>query len=269
MDSKMQFRRRFNNIDINTEEAQRRFVNRMLYVLFPKYPIPYGDELQVVSRAIGETITSITDLETLVHSDFCRMLDMLERLTRHLPHRTPKNSHQMTSEKLIDEIRKELDCADIDLEVDWKDGAFFPRSAALLDRVLVDEPLDWLTNLGLSSAATPFRKSLDHLLHARNDPKLLSDAITDAFDALESMAKETCKNNNTFDANRETFIKKANVSDSFKRITKELAQYAHSFRHGSSETRPKPQPSFLETELFIYTVGILLRSASQSIGGTA
>ena len=76
----MKFSQRFTNIDINIDEARKRFANRMLYVLFPRYPIPYGRELQLVSRALGEMITKIQQVEDIIHNDFYRILDMLERL---------------------------------------------------------------------------------------------------------------------------------------------------------------------------------------------
>jgi hypothetical protein len=135
----------------------------------------------------------------------------------------------------------------------------------LLDRKLVDDPLEWLQQLGYTSVSQPFRKSLDHFLHSKRKPSLLSDAVTDAYDALESMAKEVCENNKTFDANREQFIGTIKASQDFKKILKELSQYAHLFRHGASEASPKPNPSTEEVEAFIYAVGLLLRIASRCL----
>ena len=261
----MKFSQRFTNIDINTNEARKRFANRMLYILFPRYPTPYGTELQIVARALGETITRIQQVEDIIHNDFYRILDMLERLMSILPEDERNTMNSITASRLANEIKKELNDADIDLEVEWRENKFFPRGAKLLDRKLVDDPLEWLHNLGYTSVLRPFRKSLDHFLHSRSKPSLLSDAITDAYDALESMAKEVCANNKTFDANREQFISKIKASQDFKKISKELSQYAHSFRHGASEASPKPNPSAEEVEAFIYTVGILLRIASNCL----
>lgn len=261
----MKFNQRFTNIEIDAHEARKRFVNRMLYVVFSRYPAPQGTELQLVSRALGETLNKIEHVENIFRSDFCRLLDMLERLVEILPEEVKDANNGLTASKLVNQIQHELNAADIDIEVEWRDGRFFPRGAKLLDQKLVDDPLEWLNNLGYTNVLQPFRKSLEHFLHSKKNPELLSDSITDAFDALESMAKEVCGNNRTFDANREQFISKIKTSREFRTISKELTQYAHSFRHGASGSNPKPNPSQEEVEAYIYSVGILIRVASKSV----
>lgn len=260
----MKFNQRFTNIDIGVDEARRRFVNRMLFVLFPAYPGIIGNELQLASRALGESIRVLADLEKIVRDDFYRMLDMLERLVIILPDENQKG-RQLTASVLSEQIRQELTAADIDLEVEWKEGKFFHRGARFLDEKLVDDPLEWLRNRGLSVVYEPFIKALEHFLRAHSDERLLSDSITDAYDALEAMAKVVCRSNQKFDQIREQFITKIGASQKFKKIAREMSLYAHEFRHGASEAKPKPIPTRAEVETFIYTVGIMIRLATETL----
>ncbi|MCH8010445.1 MAG: hypothetical protein IIA61_00595 [Candidatus Marinimicrobia bacterium] len=260
----MKFYQRFTNLEIDAGEAQRRFVSRMMYVLFPSYPGVSRNELQLASRALGKTVTNLAIFEKIVQDDFHRMLDMLGRLVTLLPHDDTGYIH-LTSSSLSDQIHKELEAADIDLGVDWRDGEFIPRGARLLDDKLVDDPLEWLKNSGLSTVYEPFTKALNHLLRARKNTRFLNDAVTDAYDSLEAMAKEVCDTDKKFDDIRELFVSKINASQKFKSIAKEMSQYAHAFRHGASQAKPKPNPTMVEVEAFIYTVGILIRLGTETL----
>ena len=195
---------------------------------------------------------NIKQIEQALHADFNRGLDMLQRMIRNEP-------------DLSDQVQHELDHADIDLEIDLREGRFFPKGARLLDDRLINDPLDWLHINDLDTVREPLTKALEHLLRARQDERLLSDAVTDAYDALEAMAKIVCDNNRSFDGNREQFINRIGASDAFRRIAREIASYAHAFRHGASATQPKPTLTEADVETFIYSVGILIRMAMHSM----
>lgn len=261
----MKFIQRFSHVEIGESEAQQRFISRMLYVFFPSFPSSSVDEVPRACSALGETLTDPRNVEQILRENFLRLLDMLERLFATLP-RDSGDPRTLTAPKLEQAIQHELGSADIDLGVEWRDGCFYPRGAKLLDNALVDDPLDWLINNGLPTVHDPLTKALSHFLHARKDSNLLADAITDAYDALEAMAKYVCGNERTFDHNRESFLSRIKASENFKKIAKEMSNYAHTFRHGTSESKPKPTPSVSEVEAFIYSVGILIRLAISANG---
>ena len=79
------------------------------------------------------------------------------------------------------------------------------------------------------------------------------------------MAKVVVDNNALFPANRERFIDALGISKEYKRIAKEMTDYAHKFRHGEGIPKPKPTPTEPEVESFIYSVGMLIRLAVQSL----
>jgi len=58
----------------------------------------------------------------------------------------------------------------------------------------------------------------------------LSDVITDAFEALEALAKIVCGNEKTLDASAEQFISKIKAADDYKSILKAYIPFAHKFR---------------------------------------
>ena len=168
-------------------------------------------------------------------------------------------------DKLLKSIPSEIADADEPLGVVWREGKFYLAGARILDDKLVNDPLDWLRTRGLSTVYEPFEKSLRHLFESRKDKRLLSNAITDAYNALEAMAKVVVDPNLLFPANRERFIDALGISKEYKRIAKEMTDYAHKFRHGEGIPKPKPTPTEAEVESFIYSVGMLIRLAVQSL----
>jgi len=260
----MKFYQRFTNIDIDADEARKRFMNRILLILFPRYPQMRESDLQSASMALGRIVIDAYQLERVIFNDFYRFLDLIERLITRLPDEDDFIMG-LTATGLSEHIQKELKNAEIDLEIDWKDGKFYPRGARLLDDKLINDPLEWIKNHGIETVYEPFTKALDHFLRARKDRRFLTDSITDAYDALEAMAKKVCNTEKKFDDIREIFISKIKASQKFKQIAKEISIYAHTFRHGASDSKPKPEPTIAEVEAFIYSVGILLRLATQTL----
>ena len=64
-----------------------------------------------------------------------------------------------------------------------------PQGDELLDKKLVTDPLGQLKEGGHPTVTAPFEKALHHLLTGEKDSAILADAITDAYEALEAMAK--------------------------------------------------------------------------------
>lgn len=257
----MKFNERF-NLDMPQGQARVRFTNRILQILFPLFPDgSYAFATTgTINRVLGERGLTPTQIATVVENDFPRLLDMLERLHKY------KASHD-DPDKLSEHITRELADADEDLGVVWRaeDGEFRLSGARILDDRLVNDPLDWLRTRGLSTVHEPFDKSLRHLFESRKDKSLLEDAVTNAYNALEAMAKVVVDPNALFPANRERFIDKLGISKEYKRIAKEMTDYAHKFRHGEGIPKPKPTPTEAEVESFIYSVGMLIRLAVQSL----
>jgi hypothetical protein len=151
-----------------------------------------------------------------------------------------------------------------EIEVDRKEGRFLRKGATLLDEKLVNEQLRWLSDKKYESVLNAFSKGLEHFLHAEKRLELLSDVITDMYEALEALSKIVTGRDKDLSANAELLIKKLRVSKSYKNILKDYISYANGFRHAQKEGRERPRISIREVESFIYLTGLFIRLATQT-----
>jgi len=257
------FHERF-NIEVEINEARRRFVNRALNLVFWSflYELSNTEEIVVeIATVLGETYedSDFDSVKDYIDDDFHKTLLAIEALFNAIPpHNIPAHSKEALV-KIIDRIISE---SEVDLGIRWQDGKFIRSGARYLDDKLVNDVLTWLSKKGYETVMTPYRKGLDHFLHAEKRPELLADVVTDMYEALEALSKiVTERPDNDLSSNRELFIKSVNASPEYKRILKEYIDYANKFRHAIEEGKEKPSLSIHEVESFIYLSGIFLRLA--------
>jgi hypothetical protein len=89
----------------------------------------------------------------------------------------------------------------------------------LLDQPLINDVLESIAKQ--EGVLIPFRKGLEHFLRSINKPELLSDVITDMYEALEAQAKVTARTDKDLSGNAELFISKLDVANEYKGILKE------------------------------------------------
>src|SRR3989442_5454048 len=135
----MKFHERF-GITIDSEEAEKRFVNRIYNEVwfgnsfsstFEKYEI----EKSIVSD-LGKQQDFTAHISTQVGGDFFANLRALESLYVHID-----GWLRETLQKTIEQI---LSQSEIDLGIEWKDGQFYRKGAKLLDDKLVNDVLNWI-----------------------------------------------------------------------------------------------------------------------------
>ena len=68
-------------------------------------------------------------------------------------------------------IRSAIKRKEIDLGIQWRDGAFWRSGAKLLDEALVNENFRWLSDPKYSTVVAPFEKRLHHFLEAQRQPE--------------------------------------------------------------------------------------------------
>jgi len=257
------FTERF-NIRVGSEEARKKFVNRALNLVFEEFLYETYDTddrssaRRAIATALGDRYQSHLALDSYIGGDFLRTLQSIEALYSFVP-RDLKNDVAQRIEAILSE-------AETDLGVRWKGDHFEPAGAELLDKGLVDENLNWLRQKGYKSVVDPFEKGLKHLLSATNDSTILSDVITDMYEALEALAKiATGRQDKDLSANYEALIAKINASGDYKTVLKPTLkfyiEYANKFRHAAQHGNQKPTPSREETESFVYFTGIFIRLA--------
>ncbi len=257
----MKFTKRF-NIEIDHDEAKRRFVNRAYNRIFSNFfynkidsNTRYKIHTEIVS-ALGDRRSSHQSLSEQIGYEFFRNLLALETFYQSLDY-YKKVELDMLIKQLIDE-------SEFDINIRWVKGRFLKSGAKLLDEKLVNDILDWLREKQYASVLAPFEKGLEHFLHSEKRPELLSDVVTDMYEALEALSKIITKRpQKDLSANRELFISKVKASNEYKKILMEYISYANEFRHASEEGKNKPSVSQREVESFIYLTGLFIRLAIQ------
>jgi hypothetical protein len=256
-----QFHERF-GIDVGGKEAQRRFVNRAYNAIFNHLPNLMGapqfyDYTRKLADALGEIFSSDKPIEKYVKSDFYRALQAIEILW------DSTWSDWQTRSLLVNGLNKLRDSSEPGLGVEWDfvSGNFQRSAVPILDKRLVEEPLDWLKGKTRESVWKPYEKALRHLIASENHPERLLDVITDAYEALEAAAKISTQRDADLSRNLELFVSKIPASDEYRKLLRAYVEYGCLFRHAASDQRPKPKVSFAEAESFVFLTGIFLRLA--------
>ncbi len=260
-DIKEAFHIRF-NIQIKREEAIRRFRNRVKSEILND--LEMDEDIEGIEKAVafelGEEYQEAGDIRDYVNDNLYEYLHALEAICGYLKTNN-RDEDLKVIEKTIDLI---LGKSELDLGITWKNGKFISAGAEELDSALVHQPLKWLRKKSYKSILEPYEKGLDHYLHSLSKPELLSDVVTDIYEALEALTKlVTGRSTKDLSANKQLFISKLGVSRAYEKILNEYIDYANEFRHATIEGKNKPQPSRNEVESFIYLTGIFLRLASQ------
>ena len=242
-------------IKINREEAERRFVNRAHNLVFGDLDDDEFTKSQIAT-ALGEKYEELEEIEEIIQDDFHNTLKGLEMVFHF-----SDDPYKSDVEKAIRMILHE---SEIDLGIKWENGRFIPSGAKMLDEKLVNESLRWLSDKEYESVLDPFSKGLEHFVHAVKRPDLLSDVITDMYEALEALSKIVTGKDKDLSANAELVIKKLRVSKSYKNILKDYISYANGFRHAQKEGGERPRISIREVESFIYLTGLFIRLATQT-----
>lgn len=156
--------------------------------------------------------------------------------------------------------------AEVDLDVRWREGAFYPAGARELDEELINFNLDWLNEQGIDTVSAPFQKGLRHLLEAQSRPELFQDVVTDMYESFEAMIKLV-----TGDA-RGNLESRKNFLDKFGglgllSLTKEYVDYAHTFRHSEDPAKRRIAPTEAQVEAFAYLTGLFLRLSHRVLFG--
>lgn len=259
------FHERF-EIPVDLAVARRRFLNRIANLVFEGFlhrkldASDWADPERYVASRLGDRYVGNYLVTLAGTGEFFRHLEAVEALYDWCAATREYDSSELQAELdgLVAEI---VDMSEVDLGVRWDSGRFRRSEARLLDESLVNDPLRWLRAKGMETVYAPFQKGLGHLLHAQRDPSLLADVVTDAYEALEALAKIVTGRDADLSATREAFIKAVKASDEYKVLLQVYISYANSFRHAAELGRSKPAISLREAESFVYMTGVFIRLA--------
>ena len=249
------------NIEIGLEEAQKRFINRVNNMMPAIFVWAKGVDYRLawkLANTLGMEYQKQDTLEHFLGDDFYSYLETLEALYKVIS--------DIYKREFDERMKTILSLTEVDLGIQWRDGAFWPSGAQLLDEALVNENLKWLSDPKYITVLTPFEKGLRHFLEAQKQPEKLSDVVTNVYKALEALAKIVTGKDEDLSGNAESFISKLKLSDHYKGMLKAYISYANKLsRHAPrlGETRTKLLPN--EVEAFVYTTGLFIRLAIQQL----
>ena len=246
------FEERF-GLAVGVDEARERFVNRVHHMIFTKFVLTeqYSRYIDAVTFGLGRPVQLDASLRQIVGRDFHDNLKAIEYVRR-------ATNYKTNLDEVVANVLRE---SEIDLGVRWEDGIFVPAGAPVLDDKLVKDVLGWARDKKYKTVIAPFEKGLHHYLESTKRPELLSDVVTDMYEALEAVAKIVTDRNVDLSSNRERFIKAVSAPDAYKKLLKEYIDYGCEFRHAADASEQKPALSPEEVESFIYLTGIFVRFA--------
>lgn len=267
------FHQRF-NIQVGREDLEKRFVNRILNRIGDEFPrLRYGVSLSSrdekallnVANRLGKEHEHDWGFREYVRNDFYSCLQGIEALFETFT----SGGYSSSDVNEIDGIVQEaITLSEGDLGIRWVNGVFRPSGAKLLDEALVNDNLKWLSDRKYTNVLTPFSKGLDHFLEAHRRPERLADTITDMYEALEALAKVVTDRDRDLSANAELFVSKLKLSNYYKKMLKDYILYACEYRHAVDQDRQRVPPIPQEVEAFIYTTGLFIRLAIESLATT-
>lgn len=259
------FHQRF-NIQVGIEEAQSRFINRVmnkieqdLESLLKFGPVGHNKEAMYnVASRLGVEYDVNRTFHKYVGNKFYDCLIVLEAIYEVF---IRENSYE--AQKLVSLIQYAISLSETDIGIEWRDGVFWPSGAKLLDEALVNENLKWLADKGYHDVLVPFEKGLRHFLEAHSKPERLADTVTDVYEAVEALAKVVTGRDRDLSSNAELFISKLKLSDYYKKMLKDYIDYANDYRHAAKLGEKKKPLVRNEVEAFIYMSGLFIRLAIQ------
>jgi hypothetical protein len=156
-------------------------------------------------------------------------------------------------------IKSAISKSEGDLSIEWNKGEFWPSGAKLLDEVLVNDSLRWLSNQKYIDVLKPFEKGLRHLFEAQNKAESLKDVVTEMYEALEALAKVFLGNNKDLSGNREAFVSANKLSSYYKKLLSDYIDYSNEYRHPPEIGKKRVPLSTIEVEAFVYITGLFIR----------
>lgn len=265
------FHERF-NIQVDAGEAHLRFIKRAVNMIsgaFPSIESKTADinKLYYIRGALIKVATNLGVeykwdklFSDYAGTDFHSCLLALEALYQYF-----SQELEVYAKKVDESIQHAISLMETDIGVEWRDGAFWPSGARVLDGALVNENLKWLADKGYNDVLNPFEKGLRHFMEAQQKPERLGDTVTDIYEAVEALAKAVTDRDKDLSGNAESFISKLGLSDYYKKMLKDYIGYANDYRHAAKLGGTKEPLSRNEVEAFIYISGLFIRLAVQQM----
>ncbi|MHA1919159.1 MAG: hypothetical protein ACTSWX_05380 [Promethearchaeota archaeon] len=261
------FHKRFKT-NVNVDEEKRRFVQSIKNIIqsgdltaHDQYShriieFPYDKVKKELAIYFGEKIDHYRSLSSYIPNDFLGCLEAIEVVY--------DNIYIQNKRILAKKIKDLLNNSRVDLNIDFKEGKFFPKGSDLLDEKLVNDVLNCLNTRDHENILNPFNNGLKKYSKSLKDKTNLKDVIDYMYEALEAFARYKIGNNKNLSANRDQLIKKLKLNDYYKKMLEYYICYTCSFRHAERDIDPRPEIKKHEIEALIYLTGLFIRLGMKS-----
>lgn len=282
-----EFRKRMGLENIDTDEARKRFLNRIgvsilrwlqdnkgrtfydenfIWWISEQLGESWGDRVQ--ARESGSGYWSDITMETMTNGDFHQTLLVIEKAYQYLIENKPGHIYDRYGFNKQDELinpynfnermNRIMLLSETDLGVFWKDGKFYLSGAKELDEALIGDTLEWLAKY--PEAQKQFSTALGHYKKSIQNIAAGKDAITNSYTSVEVLAKGILRNTRGFGKNSDDLVDKLGLPKEYKNVVHYYKQLANEYgsRHAGSN------PIHKEVEAFVYLTGLLLRLMSNS-----
>ncbi len=208
--------------------------------------------IQKLGYRTDEYISQNFDIAMLYKGDFNRCLQLLELIydyTNNEYKKFGKDGKHIAAymDKTIPII---LAMSEVDLNLLWKKGKFYPAGAELLDDKLVEDILDWLNDY------KDEKKDFDRALKAMMK-KDYNEVVSNSYKCIESLVRNMLGNSKTLDNNKELILSTLKLSKEWGAILNGYLAYANEYGKHGSKKRHDVDPN--EAEAFLYMTGLVIR----------
>jgi hypothetical protein len=268
------FKDRFNLPD-SLKEAEDRFINRthsFLIKFFHNYQIQSSRVVGVVNRRniYKDTEENVAyrlgkKVGTRVFDDYLKQniyncMEILEILNPLFKSKISANYYKYFIDFIIQSVELEPK-----LNLRWVNDCFLPGGAKELDKNLVDDVLDWLSEPKYHNIRNHYASGLSYLLRGKTDVNDLISSIHDAYKTVETLSQFVLKNQKKLADNREKFISELKLSrdysDFMRSTLKEYIALGDKYRHGNVNSNDERKLKYDEVESFVYFTGVIIRLA--------
>lgn len=249
-------------IPVDQSAERTRFVNRVdnkLFSLVDHGKTKETREIRIhIANVLGEVYYDHLQINRYTNNEFLKTLQAVEAYISCMKDLAGPSMDEAV-EQTINEI---MALSSVDIGVRYSNGLFFPSGAKILDSELVNENLKWLQNAGLLDSKNSFEKALTHLMESAKNPKLLNDVITDAYESVESAAKQVTGKRKDLSGMKDSLVKDLRLTKEFSELFRAIIDYGCKYRHGIEKGSSRSTPKYNEAEAFVYQCGVLLRLLS-------
>lgn len=187
---------------------------------------------------------STSPLANIPNGDFIKVLGVIVMLRQHLL------GHEPFVRYIDENVENFIELSNGKLNIKWTNGVFYPAGDTLLDKVLIEETLSYLTD---------FKNEKMDLTNALSNYQAgrFPDVGPNCFKCIEGLGREILLNNNNLDNNKAEIFKYMEFSSRWNSMFSNFIPYIHEHRHASEGRHDLKN---IELESMLYMTCLFVRA---------